>query len=61
MTINHPKRASKGTEMIPHQEAAFEPEPPIESSELEEDQLLPRFDKERFYLFEIRQNPYACH
>ena len=57
MTINHPKRASKGTEMIPHQEAAFEPEPPIENSELEEEQLLPRFDKERFYLFEISRIP----
>jgi len=57
MTINPPKRASKETEMIPPQEAAFEPEPLIVNSELEEDELLPRFDKKRFYLTEISRIP----
>ena len=57
MTIDKNKSISKKPEIIPHREVTFEAAPPVESSELQKDECIPRFDKVRIYLHEIGRVP----
>jgi RNA polymerase primary sigma factor len=57
MTIDKNKSISKKPEIIPHREVTFETAPPVESSELQKDECIPRFDKVRIYLHEIGRVP----
>ena len=57
MTIDKNKSISKKPEIIPHREVTFETAPPVESSELQKDECIPRFDKGRIYLHEIGRVP----
>jgi hypothetical protein len=57
MTIDKNKSISNKPEMIPHRELTFETAPPVESSQLQNDECMPRFDKVRIYLHEIWRVP----
>ena len=57
MTIDKNKSISKKPEIIPHREVTFETAPPVESSQLQNDECMPRFDKVRIYLHEIGRVP----
>jgi RNA polymerase primary sigma factor len=57
MTIDKNRSISNKPEIIPHMELTFETAPPVESSELQNDECIPRFDKVRIYLHEIGRVP----
>jgi len=57
MAVQTKTRTSNNLEMIFEQQSTFESWQAFEGSELEEGESLPRLDKERFYLNEIRRIP----